>query len=56
LLGPLAPEEHVGDDIEVVGQREVLVHDLDAEVGGVLGAVDADPLACEELDVPSSNG
>ena len=29
----LAPEEHVLDDVEVVRQREVLVDDLDAEVG-----------------------
>ena len=31
----LATEEHVLDDVEVVAQREVLVHDLDAEVRGI---------------------
>ena len=45
--GPLAPEEHVGDDVEVVGEREVLVHDLDPEPGGVARAVDVDALALE---------
>ena len=44
----LAAEEHVLDDVEVVGQREVLVHDLDAQLGGVLRAVDLDRLALEE--------
>ena len=44
----LAAEEHVLDDVEVVGQREVLVDDLDAEVGRVLRAVDRDGLAVEE--------
>ena len=29
-LGDFAAEEHVLDDVEVVAQREVLVHDLDA--------------------------
>jgi hypothetical protein len=32
----LAPEVHVLDDVEVVGEREVLVDDLDAEGRGVL--------------------
>ena len=41
----LAAEEHVLDDVEVVRQREVLVDDLDAEVGGVARAVDAHLLA-----------
>jgi hypothetical protein len=27
------PQEHVLDDVQVVAQREVLVHDLDAERG-----------------------
>ena len=44
----LAPEEHVGDDVEVVGEREILVHDLDPELGGVARAVDVDRLALEE--------
>ena len=40
--GPLPPEEHVGDDVEVVREREILVDDLDAELGGVARAVDVD--------------
>ena len=32
----LAAEEHVLDDVEVVAEREVLVDDLDPELGGVL--------------------
>jgi hypothetical protein len=37
----LAPEKHVVDDVEVVAQREILVHDLDAEQRGVPWPVDA---------------
>ena len=44
----LAAEEHVLDDVEVVAQREVLVHDLDAQRGGVLRGVDGDRLALEQ--------
>ena len=43
----LPAEEHVLDDVEVVAEREVLVDDLDAERGGVAGAVDGDRLAVE---------
>ena len=35
---PLAAEEHVLHDVEVVAQREVLVDDLDAERAGVARA------------------
>ena len=34
----LAAQEHVLDDVEVVAEREILVHDLDAEPRGVLRA------------------
>ena len=44
----LAAEVHVLDDVEVVAQREILVDDLDPELGGVLRAVDRDRLAVEE--------
>ena len=47
LVGALAAEEHVLDDVEVVAQREVLVHDLDAEGGGVARPVDGHRLAVE---------
>ena len=48
----LAPEEHVLDDVEVVGQGQVLVHGLDPEPGGVAGAMDLNRLALpEELAV-----
>src|SRR5690606_11331117 len=43
----LAAEEHVLHDVEVVAQREVLVHDLDAEVRGVARRVQVDDLALE---------
>jgi hypothetical protein len=46
-VGALAPEEHVLDDVEVVAQRKVLVHDLDAEGGRLAGAVDGDRVAVE---------
>lgn len=38
--GYLASEEHVLDDVEVVAQRQVLVHDLDSERRSILGALD----------------
>ena len=44
----LAAEEHVLDDVEVVAEREILVHDLDPEPGRVLRAVDAHGLAVED--------
>ncbi len=37
---PFSAEEHVADDVEVVRQGEVLIHDLDAEPRGFPGAVD----------------
>ena len=46
--GSLAAEEQVGDDVEVVAQREVLVHGRDAERGGGLRDADVDGLALEE--------
>ncbi len=45
---PLAAEEHVRDDVEVVGQRQVLVDDLDPESSGVARSVDVDGLALDE--------
>ena len=45
---PLAPEEHVLDHVEVVGQREVLVDHLDPEAGGVLRPRDVHGLAVEQ--------
>ena len=47
-VADLAAEVHVLDDVEVVAQREVLVHDLDPELGRVLRPVDGDGLAVEE--------
>ena len=44
----LAAEEHVLHDVEVVAEREILVHDLDPEAGSVLRAVDVDLTALEE--------
>ena len=44
----LAAEVHVLDDVEVVAEREVLVHDLDPELGGVLRPVDRNRRAVEE--------
>ena len=46
---PLAAQEHVLDDVEVVAQGEVLVDDLDAEGAGVAGRVHRDRLAVEEV-------
>ena len=43
--GPFLPaEEHVLHDVEVVAEREVLVHDLHAQVRGVARAVHGDRL------------
>ena len=47
-VADLTTQVHVLDDVEVVAEREVLVHDLDSELGGVLRAVDVDLLAVEE--------
>jgi hypothetical protein len=49
----LAAEEHVLDDVEVVGEREVLVDDLDPQAGRVLRAVQVDALALEETSPES---
>ena len=46
-LTQLAPEPQVGDDVEVVAQREVLEDRRDAELLRVGGAVDVDGLAVE---------
>ena len=43
----LAAEEHVLHDVEVVAQREVLVHDLDAEARRIARGVQGDRLAVE---------
>src|SRR5690606_20743713 len=48
---PLPTQEHVGHDVEVVAERQVLVDDLDAESGSVAGTVDADRAAVEP-DLP----
>ena len=48
VVDALAAEEHVRDDVEVVGEREILVDDLDAEVGGVARTVDVDLRPLEE--------
>ena len=47
-VAPLAAEEHVLDDVQVVAEREVLVDDLDAELAGVGRAVDRHRLAVEQ--------
>ena len=47
VADPLAAEEHVRDDVEVVREREVLVHDLDPELRGVARPVDVDRFALE---------
>ena len=39
----LTAEVHVLDDVEVVAEREILVHDLDAEVGASFGSRCAPP-------------
>ena len=44
----LAAQVHVLDDVEVVAEREILVHDLDPELRRVLRPVDRDGLAVEE--------
>ena len=46
-LGLFAAEEHVLHDVEVVAQREVLVHDLDAEVRRLARVVEVHDLAVE---------
>ena len=44
----LAPEEHVLDRVEVRGQREVLVHDLDADGRRLVRGGEVHRLALEE--------
>ncbi len=39
-----APEEHVLDDVEVVAERQVLIHGLDPERGGFAGRPDVNGL------------
>ena len=48
---PLPAQEHVLHDVEVVGQRKVLVHRLDAEAGRVPGGADVHRTTLEE-DLP----
>ena len=55
VVHPLAAEEHVRHDVEVVREREVLIDDLDPEVGSIARPVDDDVLPVEP-DSPSSNG
>ncbi len=43
----LTAQEHVAHDVQVVRQRQVLVHDLDAEPCGLAGTVDSHALAFE---------
>ena len=43
----LAAEVHVLDDVEVVAEREILVHDLDPELAASFGPGDRDLLALE---------
>ena len=50
----LAAEEQVGDDVEVVAQREVLEHGRDAEPLGLGRAGDAGPALPSNVIVPSS--
>ena len=50
----LAAEPQVGDDVEVVAQREVLEHRRDAELLRIGRAADLDRLAVELDDLPSS--
>jgi len=47
-VGGLAPEVEVGDDVEVVAEREVLIDRRDPDVGGVRGRVDPHLLAVED--------
>ncbi len=41
----LDAEEHVGDDVEVVAERQILVDGGHAELGGVVGGANRDALA-----------
>src|SRR5215469_14508825 len=43
----LPAKEHVLDDVQVVGQRQILVHGLDPKCGGVPGAPDVYRLPLE---------
>jgi hypothetical protein len=47
----LPSEIHVLDDVQVVAEREILVDDLDSELGRILRAVDRRRLAVED-DLP----
>jgi hypothetical protein len=44
----LPPEVHVLDDVEVVAESEILVHNLDPELGRIFRAVDRHRRALEE--------
>ena len=48
----LTSEEHVLDDVEVVGERQVLIHGLDAEGGGIAGVSDVHGLTVPQ-DAPA---
>src|SRR3984957_16417088 len=45
---PLPAEKHVLDDVQVVGQRKILVDGLDPQGGGIPGAPDVHRLPVEE--------
>ena len=46
---PFPPQEHVLHDVEVVAQRQVLVHELDAQRSGVVWCVHVRRLALEDV-------
>ena len=50
-LDLLTAQEHIGDNVEIVGQGQVLVDDLDTESGGIGRSVDLDRLAFKD-DLP----
>src|SRR5215204_7712699 len=43
----LAPEEEIGGDIEVIGEREILIHRFDAEILSVAWAAETHGMALE---------
>ena len=49
----LAAQVHVLDDVEVVAEREILVHDLDPELRRVLRAVDVTGLPSKKISPES---
>jgi hypothetical protein len=49
MAAQLAAEEHVVDDVEVVAESEILVHDLDAQSGHVAGSVHGHGLPVVEV-------